>query len=247
MPLIQINKFYIKIVLLLLFAIFLTSSCETQADFEQKGPGKQESRRVLVDINVVSSADKTVLEALFYYDISEIVDGKEIRGFGKNVIKVNDAKLAGTQLKETKDEKDRIIYTTEISNEKKEYELSFTVNENLQAKHKLEIDPLYIEDKDIRLKKSEAKEYKLSRKATESELPVIVEIKNEDENFIPASVGYDNKGAIFFNATSLQPFPNGKRDMRITFETNSSKRLSNRSIERFDYTIKREIEIIDQD
>ncbi len=231
-----------KLVILFLFSILILTSCDNSAEFEEKAPPKKESRRVLVDVKVTSFADKTTFDALFYYDITEIVDGKEIQGFGKDVIKVQNAKLGDKELKESKNEAGQIIYTTEIPNEVKEYELTFTPNENMQAKHKIEIDPIFISEKVVQVKRVERKEFKLSRLPTNSELPMIAEMKNANGKFMPARIGYENE-SIAIGETSLNPFKNENSEMRIRFESNRGSRDKNKSIGKFDYVIQREVKI----
>lgn len=241
MQLFQKNKFYNKTIYIFLCLILLTNACENNDDFEQKAPPRTESRRALVDANVINESDKTIFEATFYYDISEIVDGKEVRGFGKNIIKVNDPKLNDIELKESTNSRSQISYTGEIPNTENIYELSFSPNDNLQAKHKINIDPIFTDEQKIRFKKGSKNELKLSRISNKAELPILVWIE-KNEKMTPVSVGYDN-GKLIVKKNALDSFPVGTTKMEIKFETNQNSRENNKSIMKLDYLIRREIEI----
>lgn len=172
-----------------------------------------------------------------------MVDGKEVTGMEKEIVKVNDAKLGEINLKESKDAKNRIIYTSEIPNEKKEYELTFSPNENLTSMHKIKVDPMFITEKNIKLEKSKTHELELSRKAIKGELPAIVEIKKKDD-FLPARVEYLSQ-KLFFQANALRPFPSGENTLSVRFETISNERDTNKSIRYMNYIIKKSFTISD--
>ncbi len=243
------NRYYLQITVLVILGSLISFGCESAAEikekeFETKGPPKQESIRPLVDVRVISSDNKTEFEAIFYHDISEILNGQEIKGFGKNIIKVNNPKLGDIELKESENQRGWTVYSTEVSNETKEYELTFSPSKNLESAHKIKLEPIIILEKDLRFKHGKSYELKLSREPAAGELPAVVEIKNQSDKFLPTTVRYVN-GSLKLDDASLNPFRKGKTDLYVRFETIPHTRESNKSIMNLNYVIRREIEIVE--
>lgn len=61
-------------------------------------PAEAKPEEVMADILVRASGDTPLIEITFYTPISEILNGKENKGFGKNVIAVQDPQFNGSPL-----------------------------------------------------------------------------------------------------------------------------------------------------
>lgn len=79
------------LILTLLLGVY---ACEKKPS---RPPTENKAEEVVADI-LVRSGEKPSIEITFYTPISEIVNGKENRGFGKNVIAVQDPQFNGTPL-----------------------------------------------------------------------------------------------------------------------------------------------------
>lgn len=244
------NRNVLLLETLLVAGVLILTGCESAADikereFEKNAPPKQENMRVLVDAIVTSEGEKTEFVAKFYHDISKILDGQEVRGVGKDVLNVNSPKLAELELTEAKDGKKDTIYSAKIPSEPKEFELTFSPNENLESKHKLSINPITIEAKSIKLTKSNKNQIQLSRKLSDDEQASLAfEIADGKEKLIKVSSD-KNSDKLDFYGESLLDLKNGNTNLVITIKSDRSQREKNKSVSELSYIIRKSVQIAD--
>lgn len=86
---------------------------------------------ILADVIVKKDGGKPTAQFVFYRDISEVVDGKEIKGFGKSPVIVDFPKINGLAMKEIVNKeivnKDAPkLYLAEIENTAQDYTITFS-------------------------------------------------------------------------------------------------------------------------
>lgn len=114
-----------RIVLIGLF-VLLIQSCGSTKPAPVKPDQKIED--VMADVLVRPGEGKASIEITFYTQISEIVDGKENKGFGKNVIAVEDPKLNGHPLMSGTNLSNQPVYKTDVSKTVAQNVISATIN-----------------------------------------------------------------------------------------------------------------------
>lgn len=93
-------------------------------------PTEQKTDEIMADI-LVRSGGKPTVEITFYTPISEIVNGKENKGFGKNVIAVQDPQFNGSPLTAGTNLSGQPIYKIGVDNAAARNVISATVNGKL--------------------------------------------------------------------------------------------------------------------
>ena len=102
--------------------IFLTNifGCDGTKNSE---PSKDS---IFADVMVKKVSEKTTAQFTFYRDISEIVNGKEIKGFGKSPVVVDFPKINGAEIKQVESKDVSKIYSAEIEGVEKDYTITFS-------------------------------------------------------------------------------------------------------------------------
>ncbi len=101
--------------LLLLFANLF--NCST--------PKKTETYPFSADVLIKKDGEKLTAQFMFYAPISEILNGKENRGFGKSPLIVDFPKINGVAMKEVKTSETTKMYLAEIESAEKDYTVTF--------------------------------------------------------------------------------------------------------------------------
>lgn len=90
-------------------------------------PRDEKADEVRADVLVRSGGGSSAIEITFYTPISEILNGKENKGFGKNVIAVQDPRFNGTPLTQATNLSKQPFYKTDISKAVAQNVISATV------------------------------------------------------------------------------------------------------------------------
>lgn len=107
-------------------------------DFHKKGEEKSDAY-FFSDVFIQKDKGKIDLKFTFYREISEILNGRENKGFGKAPLVVDFPKIDDVLMKETATNGIR-IYSAEIENKPKEHFISFMRKDGLY-KAKFRFDP----------------------------------------------------------------------------------------------------------
>lgn len=76
---------------------------------------------IFADVSVKKDGEKLTAQFIFYRQISEILNGKENKGFGRSPIIVDFPEMNGVEMKEVKNSDIQKIYLAEIENVAKDY------------------------------------------------------------------------------------------------------------------------------
>jgi hypothetical protein len=109
------------IVLLTIF--FLTAACGSSGSNANSSDGDE----LRADILIRPAPDQPVIEITFYRDISEVVNGKTNKGFGKNVVAVYDPLFNGIAMTNATNLSGQPIYKTDVANVKASNTITATV------------------------------------------------------------------------------------------------------------------------
>ncbi|WP_156781947.1 hypothetical protein [Leptospira tipperaryensis] len=120
-----------------IYCIFLILSSLFCIDPKKNDAEKNHS--LFSDILVNKTNEKIRLEFTFYREISEILNGRENRGFGKAPLVVDFPKINGEPLIESQRQGLK-IYSIEIENVERDYTISFMRKDGLY-KGVIRIDP----------------------------------------------------------------------------------------------------------
>ncbi len=88
-------------------------------------PKKGESYPFAAEVLIKKDGEKLTAQFMFYMPISEIVNGKKNRGFGKSPIVVEFPKLNGFEMKEVQTSETKKSYLAEIENVEKDNTVTF--------------------------------------------------------------------------------------------------------------------------
>lgn len=89
-------------------------------------PPRPSENSILAEVSVQKDGAKTTAKFMFYQDISEVVDGKEIKGFGKNPVVVDFPKINGLAMKEIVNKDAPKMYQAEIEKAAQDYTVTFS-------------------------------------------------------------------------------------------------------------------------
>lgn len=113
-----------KYLFLFLFALALVG-CGSSPEAANTAQAETE---LMADIIIRPAPNQSAVEITFYYPISEIVNGKESKGFGKKVIAVEDPKFNDTPLTPAMNLANQPIYKSDVSKAVAMNVISATVN-----------------------------------------------------------------------------------------------------------------------
>jgi hypothetical protein len=86
---------------------------------------REKDNPIFADILVKKDDRGIRVELMFYRDLSKIVNGKEIKGFGKNPVVVGFPKINGVEMREIVSRDVLKIYSTEIEDPEKDHTVTF--------------------------------------------------------------------------------------------------------------------------
>jgi hypothetical protein len=90
----------------------------------QKSPAP-EPDQIMAEVTVKKEGEKTLARIMFYRPISEILNGRENKGFGKSPVVVDFPKINGAPMKEIEAPNVQKMYTAEIEPAAKDYTVTF--------------------------------------------------------------------------------------------------------------------------
>jgi hypothetical protein len=102
-----------KLIFLMTF-FFLAAACGSSGSNANSSDGDE----LRADILIRPAPDQPVIEITFYRDISEVVNGKTNKGFGKNVVAVYDPLFNGIAMTNATNLSGQPIYKTDVANVK---------------------------------------------------------------------------------------------------------------------------------
>ena len=109
--------------IVLLTLLFLTAAC----GFSGSNANSFDGDELLADILIRPAPDQPVIEITFYRDISEVINGKTNKGFGKNVVAVYDPLFNGIAMTNATNLSGQPIYKTDVANVKASNIITATV------------------------------------------------------------------------------------------------------------------------
>ncbi len=81
---------------------------------------------IFADILVKKDGEKLTAQVMFYRPISEILNGRENKGFGKNPVVVSFPKINNVEMKQVESKDFSKIYSAEIESVEKDYTVTFS-------------------------------------------------------------------------------------------------------------------------
>ena len=103
--------------LTILFALLILAfGCGPAANNNK--PDTEASDELMADILTRSAGNQTTIEITLYRDLAEILDGKINKGFGKNVVAVENPQFNGVEMTPATNLSGQPIYKAEMANAK---------------------------------------------------------------------------------------------------------------------------------